>query len=147
MIEAERRGKQRWREWNGKMENREERSRCRLSPLVSAVASRMSDACQWTGQRTLSSPSCIYSPLCLEGPGSRRQRWSPVSAHADSCIVPSQGKRHVVPNNWAPLTTLPTEDKGDTLLKALCEATCIIEHYIMFTVCSLCANKCGWSGG
>lgn len=43
----------------------EKRRCCCLSPLVSAVASRMSDACQWTGQRTLSSPASLYSSLCL----------------------------------------------------------------------------------
>lgn len=133
---------------------------CHLSPLVSAVASRLNDPLlHWIGHRTLSSLSCLYISLFS---------WKPKVSQAalNSCwtthtvllqpaltavLFHCRGKQHVVHNNWAPLSTLPMENKGDTLLKALRGALCIIECYIMFTVHSLCShsgpNKQGWSAG
>lgn len=92
----------------GKSKDRRKVSvRCRLLPLVPAVASRMNDPLHhWIGHRTLFLPLLPLSLSFLKAqglPGSveflSNYTCSTVTARTDSCIVPLQGKQKVVHNN------------------------------------------------
>lgn len=121
----------------GGKQGREVRARCRLSPLVSAVVSRMDDPLlHRTGHLTLSTSPLFPSFLKAQGlPGGVEFLSNYVhKAATDSCIVPVQQKQHVVHNNRAPLTVFPEQNKGGTLIKAICGALYIIGCYVIFTV-------------
>ena len=137
--------------WRGEERRGEERrpgARCRLPPLVSAVASRMSDVHQRTGAPHTSFPLLPLFPLSLEkSPRSPRLCANSCrTTHtellqpraADSCVVSSRRRNSTCAHNNKSCSTKPRfslmEDKGDTLLKALYGASCIVECYIMFTV-------------